>query len=250
METLHRRVITQLGERICSGDIPPGGLLPPEPMLAQQYDVSRITIREAVKGLSAKGMLAVRRKLGTIVLPRSEWQLFDPDVMRWRAATGAVDARLFADLLELRRLIEPAAARMAALRATDADRVALRDAYDAMARAVEEGGDYVPADVAFHGVVLKACGNQFVQQMQNAMSAILQASFDIGMKAHGAASRSLPMHENLCIAIEAQDPEASAAAALSVLRQAESDLQQHFGLLRGGVEQSSLQNVINSNEVD
>lgn len=235
METLHRRVITQLGERICAGDIPPGGLLPAEPVLAQQYDVSRITIREAVKGLSAKGMLAVRRKLGTIVLPRSEWQLFDPDVMRWRAATGAVDAQLFADLLELRRLIEPAAARMAAVRATDEDRRALRAAFDAMARAVEGEGEYVPADVAFHGVVLRACRNQFVQQMQNAMSAILQASFDIGMKAHGAAERSLPMHEALCVAIEAKDPEASAVAALSVLRQAELDLEAHFGLLGGGV---------------
>jgi len=235
METLHRQVIRRLGERICSGDMPPGSLLPSEPLLAQQYDVSRITIREAVKALTAKGMLVVRRKSGTLVLPRSEWQLFDPDVMRWRAATGAIDAALVADLLELRRLIEPAAARMAAIRATDADRIALRVAYDAMARAVESDVDnYVPADVAFHGVVLKACGNQFVQQMQNAMSAILQASFDIGMKVPGAAARSLPMHQDLCIAIEAKDPDAAAKAALTVLRQAELDLESHFGLLSAG----------------
>ncbi|MHB9835586.1 FadR/GntR family transcriptional regulator [Paraburkholderia terrae] len=225
METLHRQVLNQMGEQICSGKFAPGDILPAEPVLAEQMQVSRITIRETMKSLSAKGMLQVRRRYGTIVLPRSQWQLFDPDVITWRARAGTVDASLIQDLMELRLIIEPNAAKLAARRATDEDRVAVRRAFKAMERAVAGHGEYVPADLAFHGAILTACHNQFVQQMQNALSAILRTSFELSSEIAGGPARSLPMHEALCVAIEKGDEVAAEAAVLTLIERAEKDFE-------------------------
>ena len=225
METLHRQVLNQMGEQICSGKFAPGDILPAEPVLAERMQVSRITIRETMKSLSAKGMLQVRRRYGTIVLPRSQWQLFDPDVITWRARAGTVDAGLIQDLMELRLIIEPNAARLAARRATDEDRVAVRRAFKAMERAVAGHGEYVPADLAFHGAILTACHNQFVQQMQNALSAILRTSFELSSEIAGGPARSLPMHEALCVAIEKGDEAAAEAAVLTLIERAEKDFE-------------------------
>ncbi|MBN7129776.1 FadR/GntR family transcriptional regulator [Burkholderia multivorans] len=238
METLHRQVLNQMGEQICSGHFAPGDILPAEPILAEQMQVSRITIRETMKSLAAKGMLQVRRRYGTIVLPRSQWQLFDPDVITWRARAGSMDEGLIADLMELRLIIEPNAAKLAAKRATAEDRAAVRRAYKAMERAVAGHGDYVPADLAFHGAILTACHNQFVQQMQNALSAILQTSFELSSEIEGGPARSLPMHEALCIAIEQGDQAAAEEAVLTLIRRAEKDFEDRARLLNTANQQA------------
>ncbi|SAL26443.1 GntR family transcriptional regulator [Caballeronia choica] len=230
MATLHRQVLNQMGEQICAGKFAPGDILPAEPVLAEQMNVSRITIRETMKSLSAKGMLEVRRRYGTIVLPRSQWQLFDPDVITWRARAGTLDPGLIEDLMELRLIIEPNAAKLAAKRATDDDRKAVRRAFKAMERAVAGHGEYVPADLAFHGAILTACHNQFVQQMQNALSAILRTSFELSSEIEGGPARSLPMHEALCIAIEKGDPVAAEAAVLTLIHRAEKDFEDRAAL--------------------
>jgi len=230
MATLHRQVLNQMGEQICAGIFSPGDILPAEPVLAEQMKVSRITIRETVKSLSAKGMLEVRRRYGTIVLPRSQWQLFDPDVMTWRARAGAIDEGLIQDLMELRLIIEPNAAKLAAKRATAEDRVAVRRAFKSMERAVAGHGEYVPADLAFHGAILTACHNQFIQQMQNALSAILRTSFELSSEIAGGPARSLPMHKALCIAIETGDPAGAEEAVLTLIRRAEKDFEDRAAL--------------------
>ena len=232
MATLHRQILNRMGEQICSGQFAPGDILPAEDELAEQLQVSRITIRETMKSLSAKGMLQVRRRYGTVVLPRSQWQLFDPDVITWRARAGANDDGLIQDLMELRLIIEPNAARLAAKRATDEDRIAIRRAFKAMERAVSGHGEYVPADLAFHGAILTACHNQFVQQMQNALSAILRTSFELSSEIAGGPARSLPMHEALCVAIETGDEAAAEQAVLTLIERAEQDFEDRAVLNR------------------
>jgi GntR family galactonate operon transcriptional repressor len=230
MSTLHQQVLNRMGEQICSGEFRPGDILPTEPILAERMQVSRITIRETMKSLSAKGMLEVRRRYGTVVLPRSRWQLFDPDVITWRARAGTIDPGLIEDLMELRLIIEPNAARLAAKRATSEDRMAVRRAFEAMERAVGGRGEYVPADLAFHGAILTACHNQFVQQMHNALSAILRTSFELSSEISGGPARSLPMHEALCVAIEQGDPVAAEYAVLTLIRRAEQDFEDRAAL--------------------
>lgn len=230
--TLYERVLTELGEAICGGVYPPGAVIPAEPLLCERHQVSRVVVREAIKGLAAKGMVELRRKTGTIVLPPARWQLFDADVVAWRAKTCGMDHRLAADLIELRRVVEPAAARFAAARATDADRRAIRAAYAAMERAVAGDGDYVPADAAFHSRILAACGNPFIRRMDDALSAVLRTSFEIVARTPGGPASSLPMHRALCEAIARGDAAGAERAALDIIDRAEVDLQRRIRLAR------------------
>jgi len=230
MRTLHRRTLHQLGEEICSGVYKPGDILPNEPILGERLDVSRIVVREVVKSLASKGMLEVRRKTGTVVLEPSNWSLFDPDIIAWRARTSTLDEGMAKELMELRSIVEPAACRFAAERISDEERIKLRAALDAMQDAIDHNGDYVAADLAFHTTILKACRNQFVQQMQNAMGAILHTSFDIVSAIPGGPARSQPMHEALCLAIEQGDPEAAERAARNIILRAERDLNERLSL--------------------
>lgn len=221
--TFHEQVVAQLGRDISGGRYPPGALLPAEPELCQRFGFSRIVIREAIKSLVAKGMLEVSRRLGTVVRDTSHWNLFDPQVIAWRAASAEFDATMARDLMELRRIVEPAAVRLAAERASADERRALRMAYMAMARAVAGKGDYVEADVAFHTTILAACGNQYLRQMQQAMSAMLEGSFAVMQKPGGPAA-SLPLHETVCAGIERGDAAMAEAAAIELIAMAQQDL--------------------------
>ena len=222
--TFQEQVLRQLGRDICSARFKPGQILPSEPELCGRFGFSRIVIREAIKSLAAKGLIEVRRRIGTLVLEPTRWNLFDPDVIMWRAESIEVDPTMSRDLAELRRVVEPAAVRLAALRASDDARKALRAAYMAMERAVAGKGNYVKADLDFHAIILSACGNQYLRQMQEAMSAILQASFRIISEKPGGPAFSLPMHEAVCVAIERGDADAAERAALVLIEQAETDL--------------------------
>jgi DNA-binding FadR family transcriptional regulator len=126
--------------------------------------------------------------------------------------------------MELRRIVEPAAVRLAAERASAEEKRALRAAYMAMARAVAGKGDYIEADLAFHTTILSACGNQYVRQMTQAMAAMLEASFEIVSQKPGGPAQSLPMHEAVCVAIERGDAAAAERAAIVLIELAADDL--------------------------
>ncbi|MGC3985109.1 MAG: FadR/GntR family transcriptional regulator [Pseudorhodoferax sp.] len=231
--TFHEQVVAQLGQDICNGRHPPGALLPSEPELCERFGYSRIVIREAIKSLVAKGMLEVSRRVGTLVLEQQRWNLFDPEVIAWRAASPDFDASMAHDLMELRRVIEPAAVRLAAQRASPEERRALRAAYMAMVRAVAGKGDYVEADVAFHAAILAACGNQYLRQMMRAMSAMLEAAFEIVSQKPGGPASSLAMHEAVCVAIEEGDGAGGEQAALTLIDAAQRDMDELLPLQRG-----------------
>lgn len=224
--TFQEQVLETLGREICTGRIQSGQLLPPEQDLCDRFGFSRIVIREAIKSLAAKGLIEVKRRSGTLVLETRRWNLFDPDIIVWRAESKVIDPTMSRDLTEMRRIIEPAAVKLAATRASDDEKRQLRAAYMAMARAVAGKGDYVTADLAFHAVILSACGNQFVRQMQDAMSALLRVNFEVITKKPGGPASSLKLHENLCIAIEQGDPKAAEKAALILIDGAEEDLRE------------------------
>jgi GntR family galactonate operon transcriptional repressor len=228
--TFQQQVLEQIGRDICTGRYRPGQVLPPESELCGRFGFSRIVIREAIKSLAAKGLLEVSRRVGTLVHDPARWNLFDPDVILWRAASAALDPTLSRDLMELRRIVEPAAARLAAARASDGERRTLRSAYMAMARAVAGKGDYVEADLAFHTTILAACGNQFVRRMQEALSAMLRTSFEIVSQKPGGPAQSLPMHEAVCTAIERGNAAAAERAALALIEHAENDLKEQLAM--------------------
>jgi len=227
-EKCHDRLVEALGRQIGCGVYGPGASMPIEAALGEEFGVSRVVVREAVKALAAKGLVEVRPRTGTRVQPRERWNLLDPQVIRWHAgraaANGGPDATFIADLMELRRIVEPSAVRLAAVRALPADLHAMRAAFTGMQDAIERRDDYVAPDLAFHGAILTACHNQFLIQLHGALSEILKVSFSISSRDPLRPALSLRLHEDLLLGIERQDPDAASAAVDRLIARAGEDL--------------------------
>lgn len=213
-----------LGVAIVGGRYAVGSSLPAEPLLCQELGVSRTVVREAVKSLVAKGLLVTGPKLGTRVLSTEHWNWFDPDLVRWQSQQG-LSRDLVRDLQELRRIVEPAAVRLAAQRATTDDIAALETAYAGMRSAIEDGGDYVTSDLRFHQGLLTASHNRMVQQMGKALGALLRTCFEISTSRPDGPARSLPLHRAVLDAVIAQDPVRAEQAALVLIDGAALDVE-------------------------
>lgn len=235
LPTMHERVVDELGRRIVRGVWEPGRPLPVEDLLATEIGVSRGVLREAVKALVAKGMLRVRPRTGTRVLPPEYWNHLDRDVLRWKQAEDAT--ALLRETSELRRIVEPEAARLAAGRAGPDDLRALYDAVAAMEAAAAEPGrsGYVEADIAFHRALLDAGGNRLLGSLGRAIGIALEHSFLVSTQTPGAVEASLPGHRAIVEAVAAGDPTAAAAAVLAIIQAAEKEIAQSPGLPRDAV---------------
>jgi len=179
---IHAAVVDGIGRRIVRGELAPGEILPEQGELSRQLGVSRTVVREATKVLAAKGMVESRSKRGTVILPRSEWRLLDPDVLGWLTETG-LDPEFLRGMFEVRQIIEPAAARLAANRATPEELAAIRSALEAMAAAHDEA-TYLEADVRYHAMLVAATNNDHLVQLVAAFGPALQAGLQIATR-HG-----------------------------------------------------------------
>lgn len=212
-----------LGEAIVSGRYPPGGAVPPEPMLCEEYGVSRTVVREAVKSLVAKGLVSTGPKVGTRVLPSANWNWFDPTVVAWQSKVG-MTREFLRDLQELRRVLEPAAVKMAAERASAADLAEIEDAYAGMQRAIREDGDYVTHDLRFHLGLLRAGHNRMFEQMGKALGALLRVAVEISTSKDNGPASSLHLHRAVLDAIIARDSQAAERASLALIDGARADM--------------------------
>jgi DNA-binding FadR family transcriptional regulator len=213
-----------LGEAIVSGRYPVGESLPAEPLLSEELGVSRSVLREAVKSLVAKGLLTTGPKVGTRVLPDNQWNWFDPDVIAWLVKKG-LPTEFVRDLQDLRRVVEPAAVRLAAQRADAQDLAAIESAFAGMKRAVEQGGDdYITHDLRFHQSLLRASGNRMLAQMSEVLSALLQTSFEISTRKDNGPASSLSMHREVLDAVTARQPERAEQVILRLIDSARQDI--------------------------
>ncbi len=224
VKNVHGHTLDLLGEAIVGGRYPAGAAIPPEPMLCEQFGVSRTVVREAVKSLVAKGLLSTGPKVGTRVQPEDNWNWFDPDVVAWQAKTG-LTREFLREVQELRRAIEPAAVRMAAERANAQDIAAIEAAYAGMKDAIEHGGDYVRHDLAFHQGLLRACRNRMLVQMSEALAALLRVAFEISTERPDGPASSLPMHRAVLDAVIARAPQRAERAALKLIDSARDDIE-------------------------
>jgi DNA-binding FadR family transcriptional regulator len=213
-----------LGEAITSGRYPAGSSIPPEPTLGEELGVSRTVVREAIKSLVAKGIVTTGPKVGTRVLPSEQWNWFDPDVVAWQSKAG-LSREFLRDLQELRRVVEPAAVRLAAERATPADLAEIEIAFAGMKAAIEEGGDYVRHDLRFHQGLLKACHNRMLVQMGKAIGALLRTSFEISTSKPDGPRESLPLHRAVLDAVIARSPARAERAILVLIDGAREDIE-------------------------
>jgi DNA-binding FadR family transcriptional regulator len=225
IKNVHGNIVDLLGEAIVAGRYAASGSLPPEPMLCEELGVSRTVVRESVKSLIAKGLITTGPKVGTRVQPSDAWNWFDPDVITWQSKAG-LTAEFLRDLQDLRRVVEPAAVRLAAERATEQDITEIEAAYEGMRQAVEEGGDYVTYDLRFHQGLLKACRNRMLVQMSKALSALLRTSFEISTSRKDGPRSSLPLHRAVLDAVIARNPARAERAIVVLIDGAHEDIEQ------------------------
>jgi DNA-binding FadR family transcriptional regulator len=225
IKNVHGNTVDHLGEAIVAGRYAVGASIPPEPLLGEELGVSRTVVREAVKSLVAKGLVSTGPKVGTRVLADDHWNWFDPDVIVWKSKAG-LTPEFLRDLQDLRRVVEPAAVRLAAARATAQDIADIEAAYAGMKKAVEEGGDYVTFDLRFHQGLLRACHNRMLAQMSKALSALLRTSFEISTSRKDGPRNSLPLHRAVLDAVIAHNPAKAEKAILVLIDGAREDIEE------------------------
>ncbi|MDQ4087486.1 MAG: FCD domain-containing protein, partial [Pseudomonadota bacterium] len=197
-------MLDEVGRTIVTGGYD-GRPFPTEAELAKQHSVSRSVTREAVKMLTAKGLLTARPRKGTTVQPSTHWNLFDPDVLRW-LLERKFSLRLLRQFSELRIAIEPAAAALAAQAADAGEMDAIRAGYRRMEAAEAGVDDPLDADIAFHIAVLNASANPFYMQFRDVVETALRTSIRFTNRFKGRTA-SLPAHRAVLDAIEAREPE-------------------------------------------
>jgi DNA-binding FadR family transcriptional regulator len=208
-------VVNELRLGIVCGDFKCGDTLPNEAELGHRFGVSRSVLREAIKTLAAKGLLETRARTGSRVRPQSEWNLLDPDVPGWRYY-AMPSGDFYESLFVVRRVIELAAAELAATRATADDIAALVRAYDALLATDPraEPAAAAAADIDFHKTIIGACHNELLQQISKLIGVGLLTSFRISTDAY---SVSLPQHGLVLAAIRDGDAARARLAMLDLL---------------------------------
>jgi DNA-binding FadR family transcriptional regulator len=207
---LHGHVIQELGVRIVSGALRPGEALPREEVLAEQMAVSRTALREAMRVLSAKGLIEARPKVGTRVRDARYWHQLDADVLAWRCASMPT-ADFVQKLAEMREIFEPAAAALSARRCHADQFGAIEEAYKAM-EASSNSDEWAVADLAFHESVLLATNNELMISLFSVVETALGSYFVLAARKSNDFKYSLPYHRKVCEAIRRRQPEVARRA--------------------------------------
>ncbi|MBP1493547.1 FadR/GntR family transcriptional regulator [Acinetobacter baumannii] len=208
----HALIVQQLGLKIVSGEISENEKLPSEVDLCEEYKVSRPVFREAIRVLNAKGLTYSRPKIGTVVRPKEEWHLLDPDVLFWLIQTTP-EHEFFKTLSTVRRVLEPELAYIAASTANEEDIERIKQAYDGMEKAttVEE---FIEPDIQFHLAIAKATHNDLLAYMSKMLVLPLQQSIQVTSLRPNLQGHSLPRHKAILTAIENKDPLSARHASL------------------------------------
>lgn len=235
MRGLQGRVIDGVGLQIIGGVYAPGMLLPKESELSDEYGVSRTSVREAMRVLAAKGLVDIRQKVGTRVRQPELWNVFDSDLLRWHSEAGKGE-EVMRDLVELRQILEPAAARLAAGRASMDDLQRIDDALQAMARNPTHREDYAHADVEFHQAVYAASHNVLLRQFGAVVADFMYLTFSVQQDAAPRPDelvQDAESHAAVFRAIDRGNGEAAADAMLNVVLDGKNALAKALLELRG-----------------
>jgi GntR family galactonate operon transcriptional repressor len=217
-------VTSTLAKQILSGFFAPGAKLPTETELGEQLGVSRTALRESIRTLAGKGLIESRTRSGTVVLPSAQWNQLDPELLAWREQLEP-DLSFVRSLTEARRVIEPAAARFAAARATGHDLGRMQESFDAMrsANALDSEAS-VSADEAFHLAVLAASHNAVFINFGSMIGSALRNAFRLTSSASESLEATLDMHGEVLEAIRMRQPDKAERRMADLLDLASRDL--------------------------
>ena len=214
---LYQYIVDEIGQRIIKGKYRPEEVLPTEDQLSGELKVSRGVLREAIKVLTQKGLIQTRPRVGTQVLPRENWNLFDPDVLVWRLQIE--DKTTFLkNVTEVRRLIESEAARQAARRATDTEMSEIREILSKMQGLLSNDNryvyeDYLTMDILFHSKILKASHNDLLSQIGSTVRNAVHKARESDTADIGIQKESLLFHVAIVNGICDKDPDAAYRAS-------------------------------------
>ncbi|GAA1719992.1 FadR/GntR family transcriptional regulator [Fodinicola feengrottensis] len=215
---VHGQTVETIARRIVGGSVPPGTIIDTA-ALQQELDVSLTVLREAMRVLSAKGLVDARPKRGTFVRPRSDWNLLDGDVLHWQAPV--VSDQFLAELGEVRAALEPSCAQLAASRRTDEDLAALDAALEAMTAAGQDPDLAVAADLSYHRALFVASHNDLMLRLEMVLQAGLARRDQ--MVHSGPAADPVPVHRAVVEAIRDADPDRAQTAMRHLLDVAAQD---------------------------
>ena len=215
--TLQSQVVDQLGIAIIGGEFPPGSTLPIDAALQERFGVSRTVLREALKALAAKNLITSRARIGTVVLPRRDWSLFDPDVLAWHFETGP-DIAFLRSLAEIRVGLELESVALAAARRSDAQLEQMFAHVEGMATAGDTA-EFARSDLDFHRAVAEASGNPFMASITGLVDLVLATAFTISSPVDDGEARDVTVahHRRVADAIRARDAEGARAAMRVVI---------------------------------
>jgi DNA-binding FadR family transcriptional regulator len=211
-----RSIVDAIGASIVTGSFVPRSFLPVESELSSTYAASRSVLREAVKVLNAKGLVTARPRRGTSVTSPSQWNWFDPDVLRW-VNQHDFSWPLLIEFTDVRLGIEPVAASLAARYGTDSQLDRIRQGYERMAAASRGEDDDLLSDIDFHLSILDASNNRFFGRLKPLVETALHFSIRYTDSIVRDLSNKLYQHEDLLNAILRRDPQAASAASFALL---------------------------------
>jgi DNA-binding FadR family transcriptional regulator len=215
-KSMHSRIVQDLGIDIVSGKLKPGDRLPAEAGLLEAYGVSRPVLREASRVLVAKGLVVSKPRVGSVVRPRTDWHMLDPDVLYWTLSSIPADD-FFRSVITVRRIIEPAAASLAA--------ASLQMEAAPTAESLQE------PDLKFHREIMAATHNDLLAYIGNMMSLALAESIKLTNRHPDAHTLSLARHKAILTAIQSRDPLGARQASLVQLENARADADSLLGLM-------------------
>lgn len=224
--TTNKKNITEsLAKRIISGEYKHNDIIPSEIAFAADLGVSRTMIRDVLKSLEAKGLIARKTNVGTRVRSIHSWNLLDQEILEWSRGI-LTQKRFLLSLMELRLIIEPQAAALAAVRATDTDILNIRENLERMTCIDDDGhiAIHTESDIDFHKSIIKACGNLFLSQFGSAIKGALHHTIYLSNKIRIDHETSIKCHQRVLDAIENRDPKKAYAGMCCVLNNAISDL--------------------------
>jgi DNA-binding FadR family transcriptional regulator len=220
---IHQAIARDIGTAILSGRHQPGDQMGIEVEQSTALNISRTAYREAIRILIAKGLPESRPKVGTHVTPRDRWNLLDPDVLAWMFSSKP-DEIFVRDLFELRHILEPAAARLAALRRDDDQIARMREALRIMAMRGLKHAAGQAADQDFHKALLAATRNEALASLSSSVASAVRWTTHYKQKANPSPRNAVPDHEAVFAAIVAGDGETAGKAMKHLLDLAFMDM--------------------------
>ncbi|MFF4888738.1 FadR/GntR family transcriptional regulator [Micromonospora chersina] len=217
---LHARVLDKLGTAVCGGELAAGSVLNIDE-LVDRHAVSRSVIREVLRVLASMGLIETRRRVGVLIRPAEAWNVFDPQVIRWRLASAGRMAQL-RSITELRTAVEPHAAWLAAGRISPDDASDLVGIAAKMWAAGQAGDEdrFLRLDIEFHRRVLAASGNEMFGKLRELVAEVLTGRHHYHLMPHHPDQQALQLHADVAAAIQRRDGEAARRAMVQIMEQA------------------------------